>query len=211
MWLNGRSRLRPLFVAVLLTAATSAACAWLWPDLVAVAALRHPGVRANETLDQALGHLCGSLAFASLLWLWLCGLLSVVDVLRGRAQGRRGCPLLVRRLVFAACGFGLVVSAAPSHALDDEPTPLEGLTVPTLPSTGPTEAAPPPAVMVVRPGDCLWRLAERSLPAGATPAHIARVVARLHALNRHEIGPDPDLIRPGLRLRLPTPMERNPR
>ena len=57
--------------------------------------------------------------------------------------------------------------------------------------------------MLVRPGDSLWSLAARDLPAGS-PA--ALVTARWHAIyaaNRSVIGPDPDLIVPGQRLRLP--------
>jgi nucleoid-associated protein YgaU len=49
----------------------------------------------------------------------------------------------------------------------------------------------------------LWSLAARDLPADSPDARIA---ARWHAIytaNRSLIGPDPDVIVPGLRLRLP--------
>jgi nucleoid-associated protein YgaU len=60
-------------------------------------------------------------------------------------------------------------------------------------------------VVEVRPGDTLWALAVRTLPPGATDAAVSRRWPQVHALNRAVIGPDPDLIRPGQRLRLPRP------
>jgi nucleoid-associated protein YgaU len=57
----------------------------------------------------------------------------------------------------------------------------------------------------VRPGDTLWALAQRTLPPGATDAAVARRWPEIHALNRAVIGPDPDLIQPGQRLRLSRP------
>lgn len=68
-----------------------------------------------------------------------------------------------------------------------------------------------PAEVVVSRGDTLWSLAaahlarnldgERSDP---TPARVAAEVTAWHAANQAEIGPDPDLIRPGTVLRVPT-------
>ncbi len=57
--------------------------------------------------------------------------------------------------------------------------------------------------MRVAPGDCLWTLARRHLPASATDAALADWVAEAHRLNAAVIGPDPDLLRPGTRLVLP--------
>jgi nucleoid-associated protein YgaU len=59
------------------------------------------------------------------------------------------------------------------------------------------------AVVVVRPGDTLWDLARAGLPAGADDAAVAGRVREIHDANRAVIGPDPDLIRPHQRLRMP--------
>jgi len=69
--------------------------------------------------------------------------------------------------------------------------------------------APPPApraeIYVVRPGDTLWDIARRHLPASSTAADVARSWPRWHSANRAVIGPDPSLLRPGMRLRSPEP------
>ncbi|GAB3656504.1 hypothetical protein GCM10027596_10780 [Nocardioides korecus] len=81
-------------------------------------------------------------------------------------------------------------------------------TAPTGGPTGPARAASSTEAatvthVVVRPGDCLWDLAARRLPPGASRAEVAAAVRRLHALNHRLIGPDPDLLRPGQRLAVP--------
>jgi nucleoid-associated protein YgaU len=55
----------------------------------------------------------------------------------------------------------------------------------------------------VRPGDTLWRIAAGLLPASVDTAAVASLCGRLYDLNRAVIGDDPDLIRPGQRLRVP--------
>ena len=60
----------------------------------------------------------------------------------------------------------------------------------------------------VRPGDTLWAIAAAALAARgptATPAlaDVAAYWPRVYALNRAVIGPDPAVIEPGQRLRLP--------
>lgn len=66
---------------------------------------------------------------------------------------------------------------------------------PMTPTTSPApiESAAVRSV-VVHTGDCLWAIAQRE--GVSWPA--------LYRLNRRAIGPEPDLIHPGLRLRLPT-------
>jgi LysM repeat protein len=55
----------------------------------------------------------------------------------------------------------------------------------------------------VQPGDCLWSIARRLLPPGASDAAVAAEVDRLWRLNAEEIGTgNPDLIEPGQALRL---------
>lgn len=57
--------------------------------------------------------------------------------------------------------------------------------------------------VVVRRGDTLWGIAARHLAADATAAEIDTEWRRWYAANRAAVGPDPDLIRPGLRLAPP--------
>lgn len=62
-----------------------------------------------------------------------------------------------------------------------------------------------PAAVAVRRGDCLWAIAARRL-THPTPADIAVAWPRWWTANRRLIGADPNLVRPGQRLRPP----RNP-
>jgi nucleoid-associated protein YgaU len=59
-----------------------------------------------------------------------------------------------------------------------------------------------PATVVVESGDCLWNIAARRL-ARPTAARIAVAWPRWWRANRARVGADPDLIRPGQRLRPP--------
>ena len=82
-----------------------------------------------------------------------------------------------------------------------------GLPVPARP-TGSAYAVPRQRVEV-QPGDSLWRLARAAAPARPPRTQdVARLVARTYRANRTVIGPDPDLIRPGQRLRIP--LQRQP-
>ena len=63
--------------------------------------------------------------------------------------------------------------------------------------------------VVVRPGDCLWTLAARSLGPAASTRSTAAAWPLWWAANRTVIGDDPDLLRPGLRLRVPHRLERS--
>lgn len=89
----------------------------------------------------------------------------------------------------------------PDRATGPAATPPSGGTGSGAAAAGSVTAAP--ATVVVRPGDSLWRIAAGLRGPDAPDADVAAVVVRLHALNRAEIGPDPDLIQPGQRLRLP--------
>jgi hypothetical protein len=59
------------------------------------------------------------------------------------------------------------------------------------------------AEVVVRRGDCLWDLAAARLGPAATAAEISAEWRRWYQTNRAVIGPDPDRLRPGQRLRPP--------
>jgi nucleoid-associated protein YgaU len=102
-----------------------------------------------------------------------------------------------------ACGVGVAVTVVPAGSA--EPLPhgsasvhlLDGLELPQR------VADPPPAphrhsrptVVTVRPGDTLWDLARRY---GLT-------WQALYRANRSVVGADPDLIRPGTLLVVPSP------
>lgn len=58
------------------------------------------------------------------------------------------------------------------------------------------DTRPKPKVYVVQPGDSLWTIAKRLLGSGARWRDI-------YAKNQKAIGPNPNLIRPGLRLVIP--------
>ena len=67
--------------------------------------------------------------------------------------------------------------------------------------TGPS--APASTEVVVHRGDSLWTIARRHLGPGATDTEVAAAWPHWYAANRDVIGPDPDLLRPGQRLRAP--------
>jgi hypothetical protein len=62
--------------------------------------------------------------------------------------------------------------------------------------------------VVVASGDSLWSISERQLGPGAAPSRIARGAERIHALNRDQIGADPNAILVGQELALPSGVER---
>jgi nucleoid-associated protein YgaU len=57
--------------------------------------------------------------------------------------------------------------------------------------------------VVVRPGDTLWTIAARHLPATASAAEVSAGWHAWYAANRDVIGPDPALIHPGQHLTPP--------
>jgi hypothetical protein len=186
------------------TTAVAAAIARLLAPQVAVPPAGHP-------FADRLVWLCAAAGLAGTAWLWLLTTTVAVEALTG-ARASSGVPLPLRRLVFAACGV-VLAGAAPavatpvqshtaSHAGAQDPTAalfLAGLPLPDR-AEGVVDE-----VVVVRAGDTLWALAERSLPPAARAGAVTARWHLIYALNRDRIGPDPDLIQPGQRLRLPPP------
>src|SRR6266571_4801912 len=91
------------------------------------------------------------------------------------------------------------------------PTPgptTPGPTTPSPPSPPPPRPPPPTPpphlIYIVKPRDSLWTISHQFLGAHATTAEIASAWPQLFALNRRTIGQDPNLIRPGEALRIPT-------
>lgn len=196
-------------------------CLAVWAAATALAAALGAGLLpaalgGGPTFDQALVRTCAAVALVGTGWLWLAASATVVAALRGRPARAPGVPAGVRRLVLAACGAGLAAGlAVPAHATpgdvhtDRRPaTVLAGLPLPdravglpgrALVATGSLRPAPAPGparTVLVRPGDSLWALAATHLDdPGRWP--------EIYALNRDLIGPDPGLIHPATRLRLP--------
>jgi LysM repeat protein len=71
------------------------------------------------------------------------------------------------------------------------------------PPTRPSAALPAPVVITVATGDSLWTIAARQLPGGSGDGAIDASWRAWYAANRAVIGPDPDVILPGQRLRAP--------
>ncbi|HET6817416.1 MAG TPA: hypothetical protein VFH66_09365 [Mycobacteriales bacterium] len=136
-------------------------------------------------------------------------------------------PRLLRTMLrtLAAGTLGIAAAGIPSPALAASPGdaghPRPPLVAPERPAAEPfdwpsPDATPPPSTLrrppsapyvTVRHGDCLWSLAARSLGRGATPAAVAAAWPRWWAANRSVVGTDPDALRPGERLRVPSAPE----
>ena len=110
--------------------------------------------------------------------------------------------------------------ATPDSAATNSPATPESVTTPTTdPSAAPAGGAPsadgPPAadssptlsgvVVMVQPGDSLWRIAAHSLGPDATDADVDNAWRAWYFVNREVIGDDPDVILPGQDLRAPSP------
>ncbi|MGN6754249.1 MAG: LysM peptidoglycan-binding domain-containing protein [Intrasporangium sp.] len=98
---------------------------------------------------------------------------------------------------------------APTPAPDprwrpSRPVPAADPEAAALLAPAPRTSGVPDDVVTVRRGDSLWSLAARHLGPGATDREIALMWPHWYAVNADVIGPDPDLIRPGQQLRIPT-------
>ncbi len=136
---------------------------------------------------------------------WVLLIIAAATVPGASHVVRHVTPELLWGALFAGAVGALTLSPAhadrgssPAHATPQEHS-LQGLRLPDRPAVaGPTQRA-----VLVRPGDTLWAIAARSLPADATDAEIASACARWYAANRSTIGRDPDLIHPEQRLLSP--------
>jgi nucleoid-associated protein YgaU len=171
-------------------------------DLTVVAVRRTP-------LDVALTEIAALALLGCALWMWAATTAVVVDVLRdsrtpGSGRSARGVPAGVRRVVLAACGVALAGGLAqPSYAAGPHVHGAATLSGLPLPDRAVAGSAHMRRTVRVRPGDTLWSLAARDLPVDSPDASITARWHAIYAANRSLIGPDPDVIEPGLRLRLP--------
>jgi hypothetical protein len=126
-----------------------------------------------------------------------------------RSAARAVRPGVARRVTAVVLGLGVPVAASAAPALAaPAPAVSAGASAPCgiahLAAAPQTLVAPAlPRRYVVRPGDTLWDIARRHLSPDATAAEIARAWPRWYAANRRLVGPDPSLITPGMRLRIP--------
>ena len=183
---------------------------------------------ATGPFEEALVVACEGVILGCGTWFWAVTSVVVLDAARGRAGPRSGVPAGLRRVLLSACGVALLGSlTVPAHtapegsATGDRAAPGAAL-VHGLPLPDRATAAGHVGLLVarharavrqqpgedvrttlVRPGDTLWGLAVRDLPAGVSDAAIARRWQEIYRANRTVIGADPDLIHPHQRLRLP--------
>ena len=172
---------------------------------------------ACTPLDVAITGLAAVALLGCAAWLWLVTTVVVVEALRGAdvsGPAPHGVPAGVRRVVMAACGVALAGGltqpshAAGPHVRSPHAGPLAVLTGLPLPDRAVAGAPSRPRTVRdrtvrVRPGESLWSLAARDLPADSPDAVVAARWHAIYAANRSLIGPDPDVIVPGQRLRLP--------
>ena len=74
------------------------------------------------------------------------------------------------------------------------------------PPTGPDAPPSSSPTHTVTPGESLWSITARLLPAGSSSAQIARSWPALYHANADVIGANPSLIRPGTVLTVPSPL-----
>jgi hypothetical protein len=180
--------------------------------------------------DAAIGTAAGALLWLTALWLMLGVLVTLAASWAGRPDGllealaRRITPMLVRRLVATATGVSLVIT--PAAAVATPTAPASAVSAPVIASAGEAAATPsPPAgttpgppldpepaagTVLVQPGDSLWRLTAQRLGPTASDRQIAVDWPYWYRANRQVIGRDPNLLRPGERLTVPTTQEGSP-
>jgi nucleoid-associated protein YgaU len=174
--------------------------------------------------------LCCALAVLAVTLGWLClgALLSVTTWTLRAGQGhagrlaRRMTPAVCQRLLGSLCGAAVLAGSAgvaPAAAAPPErderrvqgctmrfcASEAMGLPLPDRPLSTPVGGSPGATYPSVRvgPGDTLWAIAARHLPGPAENAETAAAWPRWFRTNRVRIGPDPHLIHPGTRLRVP--------
>jgi hypothetical protein len=214
-----RDSASPARCFVVWSLATAALVATWWLAGATAWSLVRPATWRGS-FEDLLVAVCASALLGCGLRLWAVTTATTAALLRGRLPS--GTPGIARRLVLVACGAAVVagVSAPAMAAHGGDHGRLAGLPLPdratagvvvhhgpaSRPHPAPQPAARPAATrdeVVVRPGDSLWALAAAGLPDSAGPEDVERAWREVYEANRAEIGPDPGVILPGQRLRLP--------
>lgn len=219
------ARVGTVWLSAMAAAATLAGLAT--PDAIAATTTIRSGEVLRAGFDRWVVWGAAGLATLCAAWFALMATLVLGSALTGTVPARiLGCPGWLRRGLLAVSGLALVGAvAAPAGAEPGHPASppslvrlVEGLPLPdrttdasASAARGPRAAPAAREVVVVAPGDCLWRLAAATLPPHATDAEITERWHHLYRLNRAAIGADPDLIHPGQRLRLPPTTTRGAR
>ena len=198
-------------------------------------AARHPGASADAAVAAVAVAAGWLIVVRLVVTVAAVGLAALPGVLgrSGRTVATAWSPALVRGVVRAALGAAVVSGPvlAQGTALADQggyPTLDRVVTASAATGShppggsqaqvpaggalsygprGPHVQGPPGSghVVVVRPGDSLWKIAAEHLPAPCSDQQVALAWPTWYTANRTVIGPDPDRIRPGTRLTAPPP------
>ncbi len=188
----------------------TAALALTWWQSIPLLTPPLPALTSATDVEVMIVRLCAVALLTSTGWIWAVTTSTVFAILRGtpRSDGT------LRRFILLACGLAVAVgSISPANASPGNATPaqtltadtgsaLHGLTMPdravgaTPAATAAYSASRPPHSHVVRTGESLWSIAEGQRWPGTRWQQI-------WSMNRAVIGGDPNLIRPGQRLRMP--------
>ncbi len=221
-------------VAVMSAVALGLAVLTPAPATMARALAAAPRTADTQGPDVLISSAAGLLAWAVWAWGALGLALTAASAVPGlvgagaRLALRVALPAGARRGAAVLLGIGLGLTAplaasalpvlAPAAAADsttsdvpDWPGPPTETAdpVPDWPTGAPTADTPVTADRVVVRGDCLWHIAADSLlgQLGRLPSdgEVAIAVDAWWRANADVIGPDPDLLLPGQRLRAPGP------
>lgn len=180
-------------------------------------------MHANGTIDELVAPWLLTLTVAAAVVFVSCVLVALLEaglvaVTHAPPWHRSPVPPGVRRLAFAVCGVGLTLPPIGAAAMEPPPPAgavtsardascppsctgrLTGLRLPDLPVRDQPRLAD---TVTVRPGDCLWTIATDRLPPAAADREVAALTQAIYRTNHARIGPDPDLIFPGTRLKAP--------
>jgi nucleoid-associated protein YgaU len=186
-------------------AAAAVALAVSAPALPPLSGVR--GWLAGATPDQALAGMAAILIWAGVTWM-LAGLGSTAA---GRLPGRVGavCACTAGRLMPGVLRratellLGVSIAATPELAASAAPAAHGGPPHIGLDRVPVVASLPHHRSRTVQPGECLWSITADLLGDDSSDRSVARDWPGLYAANRAVIGDDPDLIRPGQRLRIP--------
>lgn len=211
-WVGGR---RPptgrldLALADVAAVALAGCAVWAWAVTTVVLAQAigtHRSTAASSATPTGTSprQVRGVPVWAARAVLLACGLAVVTVTPAHAVDGEHGAP----RSTPAAAGSldGLRVpdrATGPAHRTEPAaqaptPAPIPG------PTPGGGASNRDRGEVVVSPGDSLWTIARDGLPAAQRDVStVAKATAALYAANRDDVGTDPDLIHPGLRLHRP--------